>query len=108
MERVYSGGNSLSSGTTPIANYFYLVYSKHLIRGDSTLQHTFPRGQLHIRTLQLVRQRPRTVTFEMISRDTKLKIAWITSFCQDRNIDCSVSKVEALYIYLTGKKLELL
>ena len=61
---------------------------------------TIPCGQLHTRTLQLVKNRPRTLTLEQIKTDTGLSLAWLKAFSQGLTPDPGVNKVELLFIYL--------
>lgn len=52
------------------------------------------------RTLQLVRERPRTLTYEQIANDTGLKVSWLEALASGRIPDPGVRKVETLYAYL--------
>lgn len=65
-----------------------------------------PRQSLKERTWALYRERPRRITVEMIIRDTGISRGWLADFSNQRQIHVSVDKVQTLYEYLTGKKLE--
>lgn len=58
-------------------------------------------------TLHLYRERPRTKTLDIIARDTGLAREWLINFGGEASHDPGVRKVETLYVYLTGKQLEL-
>jgi hypothetical protein len=51
------------------------------------------------RTLQLVRNRPRTVTYDTLAEATGLKASWIEAFACNRIPDPGVRKVEKLYAF---------
>ena len=68
-------------------------------------------SQLRERTLQLVRNRNRTITLKKIAAETSLSVPWLQRFCVDpmgpngEPHDYGVGKVEELYVYLSGKPL---
>ena len=66
---------------------------------------TMPSSTLYDRTLNLVRNRSRQITFRQIQTDTGLTVGWLEIFATGKMKDPGVCKVEALYVYLTGKPL---
>lgn len=60
-------------------------------------------------TRNLLLQRPRSLTYEQIARDTDLNVRWIAALaqCADKDADFGAHKIERLYTYLSGKQLEL-
>lgn len=58
-------------------------------------------------TLELLRNRPRTLTLDKIASDTELTVSWLRDFGAARKEHASVTRVERLYSYLANKKLEL-
>jgi transcriptional regulator with XRE-family HTH domain len=58
-------------------------------------------------TLYLARVRPRNITIEKIANVTGLSETWLKKFCAGQIEEPSVNKIETLYVYLTGKQLEL-
>lgn len=58
------------------------------------------------RTRELYVARPREVTQLKIAADTGLSIHWINQFAMQRDHEPGVNKVQTLYEYLAGKKLE--
>lgn len=57
-------------------------------------------------TLGLLRARPRTTTLKMISAATDIPEGWLLSILKNCSINPCVDRVEHLYEYLSGKKLE--
>ncbi len=53
------------------------------------------------KTLKLVRERPRTLTYDQIASDTGLKVSWLEAFAGGRIPDPGVRKVETLFAYLS-------
>ena len=53
------------------------------------------------KTLQLVRNRPRTMTYDHIASETGLKKAWLEAFAAGRIPDPGVRKVETLFAFLS-------
>ncbi len=64
------------------------------------------QSRLCIITRELLRNRSRLVTYEAIGKETGLSVEWIADLAQERFKDPGVSKVEILYEYLSGKRLE--
>lgn len=59
-------------------------------------------------TYKLLKNRNIQITLEKISNDTSLSVSWLEMFSRNGGIkDPSVNKVQTLYEYLTGSKLEL-
>jgi hypothetical protein len=56
-------------------------------------------------TRELLRNRPRTITYAHIEQDTKLNRAWLVEFSSGRSDHCSVVYVETLYEYLSGRNI---
>ena len=52
-------------------------------------------------TLQLVRNRPRSMTYDHIAAETGLKKTWLEAFAAGRIPDPGVRKVEALHAFLS-------
>lgn len=63
--------------------------------------------RLHERTLELVTNRPRDLTYEVIAEATGLDADWINAFRNGRIKDPGVSKVEKLYTFLSGRELDI-
>lgn len=63
------------------------------------------RSTLAERTRELLKTRPRTVTYEKIAADTGLKRRWLNDFAGDTHGTWCVGRVETLYNYLSGKPL---
>lgn len=64
------------------------------------------KSRLLDKTLELFKDRPRSMTFEDISKETGLPIGWLGTLGQGRN-GHSVTRIETLYTYLSGKELDL-
>ena len=62
---------------------------------------------LYEKTLKLIRNCPRNITYADIGHNTGLSIHWIEKFGQGKIKNPSVQKVQTLYEFLTGKKLEI-
>jgi len=60
-------------------------------------------GPLHSKTLELLRNRPRTLTLEIIEAETKIDKDWLAKFGQGQIGDPSVNRVEVLKNYLLTK-----
>ena len=67
--------------------------------------HTPHTPQLYGRTLELLKERSRSVTLKNISEATGLPEPWLKTFAQEKVADPSVNRVEILYAYLNGKPL---
>lgn len=57
-------------------------------------------------TREHLRQRPRTLSYQIIFQDTGLTVAWLTDFASNTTREFSCDKVEKLYAYLTGKQIK--
>ncbi len=64
-----------------------------------------PTASLHLTTLDLLKSSEET-TFD-VAVATGLSYSWIVAFASSRMQNPSVSKVQHLYEYLTGKPLKL-
>lgn len=64
-----------------------------------------PRCALVERTIQLLRNRPRPVTLQVVADDTKLHIRWLQLLLQRESLAPSADAIVVLYEYLSGKKL---
>lgn len=64
-----------------------------------------PTGSLHLLTVELLRSSGEST--EAIAVETGLSYSWLVTFAADRMRNPSVSKVQKLYEYLTGKPLRL-
>ena len=58
------------------------------------------------KTLELLKNRPRPKTYELIGEAIDIKPSWIESFAQRRIEEPGVQKVERLYEYLKGEPLK--
>jgi hypothetical protein len=56
-------------------------------------------------TRELLRNRPRTITYAHIEQATGLNRNWLVEFVQGRSDHCSVVYVEKLYEYLSQRNL---
>ena len=61
--------------------------------------------KLRAKVLELLDNRPRTVTLKDIAEGSGLPEAWLKTFAAGKIADPSVNRVETLYTYLTGKPL---
>lgn len=66
-----------------------------------------PRSRLMLRTMELLRQRPRTLTVDMIAQDTGLHPGWIARLSNPAYGSPSVDAVVKLYEYLSGHPLDI-
>lgn len=74
-----------------------------------TQQAQIKRPELLERTVFLLRNRPVTLTLGMISSETGLSVAWLTELAtRTTSTDPSVSRIVALYEYLSGSKLQII
>lgn len=64
-----------------------------------------PRSRLLDRTVDLLRNRPRTLTLQMVSADTGLHTRWLHILLNREGLSPSVDAVVVLYEYLTKSKL---
>jgi hypothetical protein len=58
------------------------------------------------KTLELLKNRPRTLEYEKISQDTGIGGSWLRMFATNRIKDPGCYRVETLYNYLSDKPLE--
>lgn len=63
--------------------------------------------QLLDKTLDLVRNRPREVSYEQIAAEAEVSISWLKKFVSGEIKEPSVCSVEAVYVFLAKKPLEL-
>lgn len=68
---------------------------------------SFPRSKLYLKTMELLRNRPVTLTYIDIERVTGLSPLWLTTIMQHPEISPSVDRIELLYEYLSGKQLDI-
>ena len=60
-------------------------------------------GMWQSKTVELLKNRPRTLTLEQIAADTKIDIAWLWKFSAGKIKGPSVNRVEVLRNYLLSK-----
>lgn len=65
-----------------------------------------PSGSLHLRTLRLVQGLPRTKTLAQVAADTGLPPAWLSAFCREEMDAPNVNRVQVLFEYLSGRRLD--
>ena len=58
-------------------------------------------------TRELIRERPRSKTFAVMSKDLDLPVSWLFAFSQNAHEDYFTKRVEKLYVYLSGQELKL-
>ena len=58
---------------------------------------------LRDKTQELVYNRPRHMTYEVIKKETGIPVGWITKFAAGKFPDPGVNRVETLYSYLSGR-----
>lgn len=63
--------------------------------------------ELRDRTFILLRNRSPALTLQKIADETGLTKRWLENFLNEIVDDPSASRVETLYVFLTGKPLEL-
>lgn len=63
-------------------------------------------GKLTARTRELVELRPRTVTYAHIEQATGVSARWIEAFGKNRVKRPCCDSVEAVYVFLSGKSLD--
>lgn len=83
------------------------MYSIYSIIGAYAMSEQNTTSQLAALTRQLLQDRPRSKTYSIIALETGLSEAWLDDFNRNTGRDFGVNRVESLYIYLSGKKLEL-
>lgn len=59
------------------------------------------------RTRELLRSRPREITYRTIEQDTGLNVEFLRMIAARRSTDASSSRVLTLYQYLSGKQLDI-
>lgn len=64
---------------------------------------TTPCVGLRARTLELVRNAPRSITYTEMHKQTGVSIAWISRFAADAIPNPGVDHVQALHDYLISK-----
>ncbi len=64
------------------------------------------RADLEARTFELLKTRPHNQTFDDISRATGIKVAWLRHYSRGEAKAPSVHKVERLYVFLSGRSLD--
>lgn len=62
---------------------------------------------LYKKTLELIKNCPRTLSYQSIADNTGLTKHWIEKFAQGKIKNPGVQNVQKLYEFLTGQKLEL-
>ncbi|WP_139020493.1 hypothetical protein [Citromicrobium sp. JLT1363] len=62
--------------------------------------------RLRAKVLKIIEERPRTVTLKDIAEGADVPLAWLKTFAAGNIGDPSVNRVEVLYVYLTGKSLD--
>lgn len=63
-------------------------------------------SQLNIKTLYLLKNRSRRLTLDQIARDTQVSKSWLRKYSEGKIDDPGTAKIEALYVYLSGKPLD--
>ena len=58
-------------------------------------------------TLSLWKERPRTQTIMRVHIDTEIPFHWLVHFSKGRVKNPPVNYIETLYVYLSGKELDL-
>ena len=65
-----------------------------------------PRSKLYLRTIQLLRDRPREISLNVIHLGTGLPRDWLVAILRDPHSSPSVDRIEKLYEYLSGNVLD--
>lgn len=69
------------------------------------------RSRLLLKTVDLLKNRPRSLKLRTISEDLSLPQAWLEAITylvdEEPTYSPSVDRVETLYCYLTGKQLDI-
>lgn len=63
--------------------------------------------KLRPRALELVRNRPPSMTLKQLAQEAGVNLDWLKSFSSNRMKTPTVDNVERVYTYLSGKELEL-
>jgi hypothetical protein len=66
------------------------------------MQSTTPSVGLRARTLDLVRNAPRAVTYTVMARECGISIAWVSRFAADAIPNPGVDHVQCLHDYLVS------
>lgn len=65
-----------------------------------------PKPQVLNRTLELLENRPKTLTYQQIENDTGLTVEWLTRLVWNKGAnDPSLTRIVKLYEYLSHNKL---
>jgi transcriptional regulator with XRE-family HTH domain len=67
----------------------------------------FERGTLYLKTIELLKHRPITLSLERIEKDTGLPKGWLASILRRSDLSPSVDRIQRLYEYLAGKPLNI-
>jgi len=62
-------------------------------------------SQLLHRTLDMVRDRPRSCTYEVLAEQTGIPTAWLKNFVNNRIEDPGVKRVETLFVFFAKSPL---
>jgi hypothetical protein len=65
-----------------------------------------PCGSLYVRTLQLVRELPRTTTLTEVATETGIPLGWLSAFYRGEITAPNVNRIQILYEHLSGAQLE--
>lgn len=71
------------------------------------VDHGAVMSQLQKKTCELLRARPRDLTYERIATEAELPLEFVRRLAQERAKHPSVIYVERLYVFLAGKPLSL-
>lgn len=63
-------------------------------------------SKLHTRTVEAIANRPRLITYDVIAEECGVTVRWLQQFTSGNIADPGVAKVEAVYEFVTGKKLD--
>jgi len=58
--------------------------------------------ELRDRTVDMLRHRPATLTYEQIEKDTSLPVGWLKALARGAVEDPGVNRVETLNVYLAN------
>jgi transcriptional regulator with XRE-family HTH domain len=65
------------------------------------------QSKLQVKTLDLIRNRPRKITLQDIAREAGVTVSWLKQLLKNDGIEHpSVRRIEAIYSYLSSKPLE--
>lgn len=68
---------------------------------------SIPRSQLLERTIDLLKNRPKETTLQLIQSKTDLPEGWLVSLLCNPEISPSVDRIVLLYEFLSGNKLNI-